>query len=179
MRIIMSLFLVLCGVVIPFHGECWAIGDIGIVVEQISQDDKGRVDQCKYCGKIITPGNIHGDAAAVVMGQLKGALSDRIIGYVEGKEKSPYINVYIYRYEERQGGNFAVDKPARIGFHMHLMSKDVVGKVFVYEEDQQALFDNLYTIGRFMKRGGKWVTVDRLSEDGIKKSLDYLLKGIE
>ncbi len=178
MRVLIGLVLVLFGAVMPLESDCWAIGDIGVVVERIS-GDKDRVDQCKYCGKMITPGNVHGDAETVVMGQLKRALSDRIIGYVEGKEKSPYINVYIYRYEERQGGNYAVERPARVGFHMHLMNKDSVRRVFVYEEDQQALLDNLYSIGKFMSRGGKWVTVERLSEDGIKKGLDNLLKGIE
>ncbi len=179
MRVLMSLFLALCGVIIPFSGQCWTVGDLGIAVERVSPDDKDRTDRCRYCGKIIMPGNIHGNAESIVMSQLKKALSDRIIGYVEGKEKSPYINVYIYRYEERQGGNFAVDKPARVGFHMHLIHENTVRRVFVYEEDQQALFDNLYTIGKFMKRGGKWVTVDRLSEDGINKGLNELLKGIE
>jgi hypothetical protein len=178
MHVLIGLFLVVCAMFIPFHNECRAIGDIGVQVEKIS-GDKDRVDQCKYCKRIITPGNIHGDAETTVMSQLKLALSDRVVGYVEGKEKSPYINVYIYRYEERQGGNYAVDRPARVGFHMHLMNKDMVRRVFVYEEDQQALMDNLYSIGKFMKRGGKWVTVERLSEDGIKKGLDDLLKGIE
>ncbi len=178
MRRFMCLFVALWGIVIPMWSVCDAFGDLGVDVERVpSQGD--QVDQCKYCGKMITPGKIHGDAEAIMKNQLESALTGRDMGYVEGKTKTQYINVLIYKYQERQGGNYAVDRPAGIGFHMHLMNRGVLKRVFVYEEDQQALMENLFSIGKFMSRGGKWVTVERLSSDGIEKGLDMLLEAVE
>ncbi|MBA4417291.1 MAG: hypothetical protein C0392_05195 [Syntrophus sp. (in: bacteria)] len=178
MRILICVVAGIWGIMIPHWNLCWAIGDVGIEVERVSAEERG-IDRCKYCGKFINPGNVHGDAVMIMQNKLKMALTDRTVGYVEGKEKMPYINILIYRYEERKGGNFAVEKPASIGFHMHLINNSVLKKVFVYEEDQQALMENLLTIGKFVKRGGKWVTVERLAEDGIEKGLHKLIEVAE
>jgi len=178
MRIMICVITGIWGIIIPHWNLCWAIGDMGIEVEKTSAEEKG-IDRCKYCGKFINPGNVHGDAVAIVTDKLKMALTNRTVGYVEDKAKTPRINILIYRYEERKGGNFAVEKPASIGFHMHLTNNNVLKSVFVYEEDQQALMENLLTIGKFVKRGGKWVTVERLAEDGIEKGLNKLIEAAE
>jgi len=178
MRRFICVFLTVCGFIIPWWNICSAIGDLGIDVERVS-DQAEQIDRCKYCGRQIGVGRVHGDAVIIVKNQLESALTERDMGYVEGKTKTQYINVLIYKYQERQGGNYAVDRPASVGFHMHLINKGVLKQVFVYEEDQQALMENLFSIGKFMKRGGKWVTVERLSEDGINKGLDKLLEAVE
>ena len=178
MRAFVCMVVAALSIIIPWHNVCQAIGDLGIEVERVT-DAPGGIDKCRVCGRFINVGRVHQDAVAVMKNQLKAALTDRDMGFVEGKTATQNINVLIYRYEERQGGDYAVDKPARVGFHMHLVSKGVVKQVFVYEEDQQSLMENLFTIGKFMKRGGKWVTAERLSGDGINKGLDNLLEVAE
>lgn len=151
----------------------YSFGDLGMVVERIKDDNSIR---CPVCGRTINPGVIHTDAPAVVKEKLKTALTDRDVGYSDGiKKGQPYIHVLIYRYEERKGGNFAVEKPASVAFHMHLMKDGVLGKVFEYSEEQKALMQNLFTMGKFMKRGGKWVTAGELAEEGIDAGLDQFL----
>jgi hypothetical protein len=59
------------------------------------------------------------------------------------KPDQPYIHVLVYRFQERKGGNFAVEKPASVAFHMHLMKNRMVGKIFAYSEEQKALTQNL------------------------------------
>ena len=178
MRKIVCLILLVWSMVIPVWSVCLALGDLGVDVESISPDAE-KIGRCPYCSRIIAVGRIHGDAEMIVKNQLEAALTDRDMGYVEGKTKTQYINVLIYRYEERQGGNYAVDRPASVGFHMHLLNKGVMKRLFVYEESQQALMENLFSIGKFMSRGGKWVTAERLSSDGINKGLDDLLGAVE
>ena len=152
-----------------------AISDLGVVVEQLKEQDRNS-DRCPYCGRPITPGVIHSESATIVKERLKSALTERNIGYSEGAKKGqPYINVLIYRFQERKGGNYAVEKPASVAFHMHLMKDSVVGKIFVYTEDQKALTQNLLTVGKFFSRGGRWVTADKLAEEGINAGLDYLI----
>jgi hypothetical protein len=153
----------------------YSLGDLGIVVEQLQ--DPETATRCPVCGRAISPGVVHTDARAIMMEKLKTALTDRNIGYSDGMKKDqPYINVLIYRFQERKGGNFAVEKPASIAFHMHLMKDKVVGKIFTYAEEQKALTQNLFTMGKFFRRGARWVTAEELAEEGINAGLDELVE---
>ena len=156
--------------------SCYAAGDVGIVVEKFEPKGHERIDACGYCGKLINKGNIHKEAESIVKGKLQQALTERGVGFKDGKEKQPYISVLIYRFQERRGGNFAVDKPAGVGFHMHLIQGTVIGRTFVFDEDQKPLSQDILGIGKFFKRGAKWITVDELAEEGINKGVDYLLE---
>jgi hypothetical protein len=173
-------FFCLCVIMLAYFFvpaySCRAASDVGIVVEKVELKDNEKIDTCKYCGKFINKGNIHSDAEKIVKEKLQQALTDRGTGYRDGKEKQPYINVLIYRFQERKGGNLAVDKPAGVGLHMHLIQGTAVGRTFVFEEDQKALSEDILHIGKFFSRGGKWITVDKLAEEGINKGTDYLLE---
>jgi hypothetical protein len=158
---------------------CHATGDVGIVVEKVESQENAKIDTCKYCGKFINKGSIHSDAGKIVKEKLQQALTQRGVGYRDGKEKQPYISVLIYRFQERKGGNFAVDKPAGVGFHMHLIEGTVVGRTFVFDEDQKALSQDILHIGKFFSRGGKWITADKLAKEGVNKGTDYLLEIME
>lgn len=156
--------------------SCYAAGDVGIIIEKFEPKEHEKIDACVYCGKLINKGSIHGDAENIVKVKLQQALTDRGIGFKDGKEKQPYISVLIYRFQERKGGNLAVDKPASVGFHMHLIEGTIVGRTFVFDENQKALSQDILHIGKFFKRGGKWITADKLAEEGIDKGTDYLLE---
>jgi hypothetical protein len=156
--------------------SCLAAGDVGIVVEKVESQENAKIDTCKYCGKLINKGTIHSDAEKIVKEKLLQALTERGIGYRDGKEKQPYISVLIYHFQERKGGNLAIDKPASVGLHMHLIQGTIVGRTFVFDEDQKALSQDILHIGKFFSRGGKWITVDKLAEEGINKGTDHLLE---
>lgn len=179
-RLKINYFLLSCVLVsIPFFFPSYTIGavsDVGIVVERAEPKEGGGIDVCRYCGKLINKGNIHSDAEKIVKEKLQQALTERGIGYREGKEKQPYISVLIYRFQERKGGNFAVDRPAGVGLHMHIMEGTVVGRTFVFDEDQRPLSQDILSIGKFFRRGAKWVTVEQLAEEAIDSGIDYLLE---
>lgn len=156
--------------------SCHAAGDVGIVVERVVSKENEKIDTCGYCGKFINKGIIHSDAEKIVKEKLRQALTQRGVAYRDGKEKQPYISVLIYRFQERRGGNFAIDKPAGVGFHIHIMEGTVVGRTFVFDEDQRPLSQDILHIGKFFRRGAKWVTVDKLAEEGIDSGIDYLLE---
>jgi len=153
--------------------DVYSFGDLGTIVERIQDESAIR---CPICGRAVNPGIIHTDAAAIVKEKLKTALTDRDIGYSDGtKQGQPYIHILIYRFQERKGGNFAAEKPASVAFHMHLMKDGVLGRIFAYSEEQKALTQNILTMGKFLKRGAKWVTADELAEEGINAGLDELV----
>lgn len=172
-KILFTLFFAVALAFVVAVPAVYSFGDLGMVVERIKDENAVR---CPTCGRPIMPGVIHTDAAAIVKEKLKTALTDRDVGYSDGtKPGQPYIHVLIYRFQERKGGNYAVEKPASVAFHMHLMKDGVLGKIFEYSEEQKALTQNLFTMGKFLKRGGKWVTADELAEEGINAGLDQFL----
>jgi len=162
-----------------------AVSDVGIVVERAEPKEGGKIDECGYCGKLINKGEVRSDAEKIikekdaekiVKEKLQQALTDRNMGYREGKEKQPYISILIYRFQERRGGNFAVDRPAGVGLHMHIIEGTVIGRTYVFDEDQKALSQNILGIGKFFRRGAKWITVEQLAEEAINSGIDYLLE---
>jgi hypothetical protein len=146
---------------------------IGVYTETLTREGPDLMEKCKYCGRFIKVGAIHRDAAAVVDVQVKMGLDERHIAYENGRDQEQYLHVYIYKFEERRGGNFSVEKPAGAGFHMHFYDRGAIKNVFVFDEDQRPLLENIFNIGKFLRRGMKWITVEKLSEEGVEKGLDW------
>ncbi len=151
-----------------------AIGDLGIVVEKM--EGTGEVKKCAYCGRFMKVGTIPKSADVTLNNILRESFAARDVGYRDDKNNGNYINLLIFRYEERVGGNLGVDKPAGLGFHMHLMENDVLKRVFAFDEDQQPLSENLFNLNKFLRRGAKWLTVEELSRDAINQGLDVILE---
>jgi hypothetical protein len=83
---------------------------------------------------------------------------------------------YLFRFEERVGSALGVDRPASVGFDLHLVrvgdSKIVwTGK---FDETQRPLTDDLLKIGSFFKRGAKWLTAEELASAGMGEVLREL-----
>lgn len=151
-----------------------AIGDLGVVIEKM--EGAGEVRKCAYCGKFMKVGKIPKDVEVTLGNILREGLSAQDVGYVGGKNNGNYINLLIFRYDERVGGNLGVDRPAGVGFHIHLMENNVLKRTVVFDEDQQSLTENLFNMGQFFRRGAKWVTAEDLSQDAIDQSLDVILE---
>lgn len=152
----------------------YAIGDLGVVVEKM--EGPGEVNKCRYCGGFMKVGRISRDADIILGNLLREALTAQDVGYRSGTNNGNYINLMVFRYEERVGGNLGVEKPAGVGFHMHLMENNVLKRVSVFDEDQQTLFENLFNTGKFFRRGAKWLTAEELSQDAINQGLDVILE---
>jgi hypothetical protein len=80
---------------------------------------------------------------------------------------------YLFRFEERIGSRIGVDRPASVGFDVHLLrvkdgKKAWEGK---FDETQQALSENLLKIGPFVRRKASWLTAEELSSVGMDEML--------
>ncbi|HOV90856.1 MAG TPA: hypothetical protein PKW07_09130 [Syntrophorhabdaceae bacterium] len=145
----------------------------GIYVERV--EDSEGLERCRVCGRIIGIGSMHMDAEVIIENHLKDKLSDMDIEYIDHKGTGKYIHVLIYKFIERKGGNLAVEKPASIGFHIHLIDKNnTLRRVYVFEETQQALSQNVLNIRKFLRRRAKWLTASELAEEGIYAGLETL-----
>ena len=148
-----------------------AEGEVGIYTSRLLDPD---LTACPRCGRPIKSGPIHQDAEMELLDELRQYLADNGIRYSVGKNETKSIEAFVYRYQERQGGNFAVERPASVGFHLHLYDQKGLAKVFVFDETQQPFLDNILKFGAFLRRGMKWITASQLAEEGIQKGVGYL-----
>ena len=137
-----------------------------------------NLTSCPRCGRPIRPGPIHQDAEAILLDELRQGLADRGLKYVLGKSGAKSIEVFVFRFQERIGGNFAVERPASVGFHLHLIDQKTLVKIFEFDETQLPLSDNILKFGTFLRRGAKWVTASRLAEEGIEKGVAYFIEDL-
>ena len=171
MRLLTVLSIVVCAALLAC-GETMAIG---LEIRQI--EDVSAV-QCPVCARGIRVGHIHQDAAATMMTLMQEGLLSRDVKYTVGREEAKTLNVLVFRFTERQGGNFAADKPASVGYHVHLMEGKVPARVFVFDQTQEALLDNLFNFFTSIKRGFRWVTAPELANEGVNQALDLFLEDI-
>jgi len=79
----------------------------------------------------------------------------------------------LFRFEERVGSSLGVDKPASVGFDIHLFRlRDGIevwkGK---FDETQRPLSENLFKIGSFVRRKASWLTAGELASVGMDEML--------
>jgi hypothetical protein len=144
---------------------------IGIYADRLHDSN---LTACPYCARPIRAGAIHQDAEALLIDELRQGLADSGVSYSLGRDDARSIQAFVFRFEERRGGNFAVERPASVGFHLHLLDRKRVIKVFHFDETQQPLSDNILKFGLFLRRGAKWVTSRELAEEGMEKGITFL-----
>jgi len=76
---------------------------------------------------------------------------------------------FLFRFEERIGSHIGAEKPASVGFDIHLFRlRDGVevwkGK---FDETQRPLSENLLKIGSFFRRKASWLTAEELTSVGL------------
>ena len=82
----------------------------------------------------------------------------------------------IYRFRERVGSDYGAESPASVAFTLAMVRVDDSSVVWsaVFDETQHSLMENLFNIGTFFKRGGKWLTAEQLAGYGLKEIVDDL-----
>jgi len=80
---------------------------------------------------------------------------------------------FLYRFEQRVGSSIGVDKPASVGFDVHLIRLRDRKTVWTgkFDETQRPLSENLLKMGSFVRRKGHWLTAEELSSVGMDEML--------
>ena len=76
---------------------------------------------------------------------------------------------YIYRYIERVGYDYSSEHPASVAFEIYMI-KPIDGSVIwrgIFDKTQKSLMEDLFQISSFYKGGGKWLTAQQLSKQGM------------
>lgn len=174
------------------------------LIERIEDPSRGAV--CPVCQGVYKPGNIvYGSQRTLTqllqqkidaletfrvlpLEKVENVFSKRDRGRFElrplrsaiqlGKElEADFIVVgYLFRFEERVGSRIGVDRPASVGFDIHLVRVKDGKRVWdgKFDETQQALSENLLKMGSFVRRKASWLTAEELSSVGIDEMLKRL-----
>ena len=78
---------------------------------------------------------------------------------------------YVFRFRERKGVAYSVERPASVGFEIHLIrsSDAVIVWKGSYDRTQSTLMEDLLQISSFYREGGRWVTAEELTEEGVEE----------
>lgn len=81
---------------------------------------------------------------------------------------------YVYRYRERIGYEYSVKQPASVAFGVYLLRVSDGTFVWkgVFDKTQSSLMENVLDVKSFIKGGGRWMTAEQLSAEGV----DTILK---
>lgn len=81
--------------------------------------------------------------------------------------------VTLEQFKDRVGGNASVESPASAEFAMRLIETDS-GRVLwssSFKETQEALMSNVFSFGKVMDRGFKWITVEEMVGEALRDML--------
>lgn len=156
---------------------------------------------CSVCGSAYKGGHIEPGAETVLSDLLFERLKDKsnIILLTPGQSKGlwadalarsggvPYTKILqgigdksgadavlygrIFRYEEREGRTYSVQRPASVAFDLHLVrtSDGVIIWKGRFDETQTSLMENILRLPSYLKRGFKWLTADELAREGVEE----------
>ena len=83
---------------------------------------------------------------------------------------------FLLEYRERIGSAVGVAEPAKVVMDIFVL--DVRAESLIsrsrFDETQSALSGNLLEAGKFLKRGGKWITAHELAKEGMEKAIKEL-----
>lgn len=81
------------------------------------------------------------------------------------------LDLTVSRYEERIGGDYGVKQPAAVTFAYRLIETGE-GRVLChgrFDERQQSVMENLFTLSKAKSRGMIWLTAEELARDGLRE----------
>jgi hypothetical protein len=108
-------------------------------------------------------------------------LTDRDIYVRIGKALSAegVLGGHVYRWRDREGTDYAVNRPASVAFDLYLLSAGdgtVLWKAR-FDKTQLSLSEDLLDLKTFLKAKGRWMTVDELAEIGLSDFVEAFPKG--
>jgi len=124
---------------------------------------------------LIPPDRVGGIYERVTAGLFKADLLEILKKVGKELEADGIILGYVYRYRERKGYEYSVEKPASVAFEIHLIRVSDGAIIWrgIFDKTQTSLMEDMLQISSFFKERGRWVTAKELATEGM----DEVLKG--
>jgi hypothetical protein len=84
---------------------------------------------------------------------------------------------YLYAFRERRGGALGVESPAYVAFELVLVSVETGQLIWQpkFSETQEPLNQNLFELGKFIQRKGRWVTAREMASQALREMIETYL----
>ncbi len=120
--------------------------------------------------RLIPPGEAEGVQSTLLLEpEAKMADLDMILEVGRRLGADGVLVGRVYRFRERRGRDFSAETTAAVTFDLLLIHvRD--GRLLWeghFDESQQALTENLFNIGAFLQRRGRWLTARELAAAGL------------
>lgn len=156
----------------PVCGAVFLIGDVAAGAADFLTDQS--VDLLKrHTDYQIVVERISSDALAALYPADQTADQTRKLLADKGRANDADVVMvgFVYRFKERVGKGYGVESPASVAFGIHLIrvvdSRTIWSARF--DETQESLGDNLFRLGSFISRGGRWLTAEELATSGLEE----------
>ncbi len=127
--------------------------------------------------ELISPGQARGVYASLKLSDVVGSEIEVIqkIGLAFSAEA--VLIGYLYRFQEREGTDFAVNRAASVAFDLYLIQPGDGAVLWKgrFDKTQQHLSQNILDLDTFVKGQGRWMTAERLAEIGLEGVLRGLI----
>ena len=122
--------------------------------------------------KLVSPGQAKGVFSSIVCSDLNVRSSPlKVLSEVGEAFRADAVLVgFIYRWRERDGTDYAINRPASVAFSLHLV-RPTDGAVLwtrKFDKTQISLSENLFDLATFFEGRGRWMTVEKLAMLGLK-----------
>lgn len=174
----------------------------------MTEEELGNTVACPICGAVYFGGKIAEGGEKVIEGlfieklqnikEIEILPQDKVAGVYKrinteslkmtlpkiisktGKELEADVVAigFVFRYMERIGYDYSVEKPASVAFEINFINpKD--GSIIwrgVFDKTQKSLMEDVFQIASFYKGGGKWLTARELAGQGMNQVFKTLPK---
>jgi hypothetical protein len=128
--------------------------------------------------ELIPPSQAMGAYSSMAYGNADLALSTASLLQKVGKALGANLVLvgYIYRWRERQGTDYAVNRPASVAFDLDLVRSSDGSVVWnaKFDKTQKSLMENMLDLRTFLSGGGRWMTAKKLASVGLARMLDEM-----
>jgi hypothetical protein len=133
--------------------------------------------------ELVSPGQAMGVYSRIVESDSEVGTDSRRLLQKVGKTfgADAVLSGYIYRWQERDGTDFGVNRPASVSFDLQLTRPDDGAAVWrrKFDKTQTSLTENILDISTFVKGRGRWMTAEELARLGLRVILADMPGGLK
>lgn len=129
--------------------------------------------------EFISPSQVQGALANLFSSNSTLQEGELFVRLGKGMEADAVLAGYLYRWIEREGADYGVNRPASVAFDLYLIRSSDGGILWKggFDKTQQSLTENLLDFSTFLKAKGKWMSVEELAELGLSELLERFPAG--
>ncbi len=154
----------------PISGKVFPIGPVADGAEALLTDYVVTALKKRAEFSLIHPGQARAVLAQMSL-ENKDLVPDRqaIVNIGNALSADAVLAGFVYRFKDRVGTAYGVDSPASVAFELHLIQMPdgrVVWSASV-DDTQLSLSEDLFQVGKFIERRGRWVTAPNMARRAI------------